>query len=166
MKTASEIAIRPINQADNPAVADLIKKVMTSYKCVGEGYSIEDPEVNDMFGAYNDPRSIFYVIESEDKILGCGGIAQLAGGDEDVCELKKMYFYPELRGKGYGRKLMDLLLKDAPRLGYKKCYLETVERMQRANDLYNKYGFTKLSSQEGNTGHCGCDTFYIKEFTS
>ena len=157
------MTLRKIEPNDNQQVAELIRKVMTSFQCVGEGYSIEDEEVNDMFSAYNNSRSTFYVITQEEKILGCGGIAPLAGGEVTTCELKKMYFYPELRGKGFGKKLMDRLIEDARNLGYQKCYLETVERMDRANHLYNKYGFEKLNAQAGNTGHCGCDTFYVKE---
>lgn len=156
----SELLLRKINKEDEPQVATLIREVMTSYGCVGEGYSIEDPEVDHMYDAYAHDKAIFYVIESKGRVLGCGGIAPLAGGDDNTCELKKMYFYPELRGQGYGKKLMDTLLQDAKELGFQKCYLETVERMHKANGLYKKYGFKKLCGQEGSTGHCGCDTFY------
>lgn len=158
-----EYNLREIQLEDNSQVAKVIKEVMTSFECVGEGFSIEDPEVEDMYSAYNNDRSIFYVIEKDKEILGCGGIGPLIGADQDTCELKKMYFFPLIRGKGLGRMLMDLCLKAAQEMGYKKCYLETVERMQRANKLYAKYGFKKLNAQEGNTGHCGCDTFYVKD---
>lgn len=156
----TDLVLREIQKTDEPQVATLIKEVMTSYGCVGEGFSIEDPEVNHMYESYNNDRAIFYVVENNGRILGCGGIAPLEGGDKNTCELKKMYFYPELREKGFGRKMMDTLLQDAKKIGFKTCYLETVERMHRANALYNKYGFKKLCGQEGNTGHCGCDTFY------
>lgn len=155
--------IREIVSEDNGAVAHIIKEVMTSFQCVGEGYSINDPELSDMYAAYGDNRSRFYVVEEEGVILGCGGVAPLAGGDQNTCELKKMYFLSQLRGKGMGRILLELCLSTAKELGYKKCYLETVERMDRANVLYAKSGFKKLGGQEGATGHSGCDTFYVKE---
>ena len=157
--------IREIKPQDNFQVQQVVSEVMTSFDCVGEGYSISDPELEDMYTAYNNDRSVFYVICEDDKILGCGGIGPLVGGDPRVCELKKMYFYPELRGKGYGRKLMELCLAKAKAMGYSKCYLETVERMTRANNLYSKFGFEKLSGQEGATGHGGCDTFYEKSLS-
>lgn len=159
----SSLKIRKIQPTDNIQVAKVIKEVMTSFDCVGEGYSISDPEVDNMYESYNNEKSVFFVIADQDKIYGCGGIAPLAGGDESVCELKKMYFFSEIRGQGFGRQMMDLCLAEAKRLGYKKCYLETVERMARANKLYARYGFKKLANQEGSTGHCGCDTFYVKE---
>ena len=155
--------IRKIQPQDNLQVKQVVYNVMTSFDCVGDGFSISDPELDDMYAAYNNDKSVFYVISEGDRVLGCGGIGPLVGGDPLVCELKKMYFYPELREKGYGRKLMELCLADAKAMGYSKCYLETVERMTRANNLYNKFGFQKLSCQEGATGHGGCDTFYEKE---
>jgi len=158
------LTIRAVHHNDNHQVATLIRTVMTDYGCVGEGYSIEDSEVDDMYTAYNNDRSIFFVIsDPAEKIYGCGGIAPLAGGDPDTCELKKMYFYPEVRGKGLGKQMMNLCLTAAKQRGYAKCYLETVERMERANHLYAKYGFEKLCGQEGGTGHSGCDTFYKLE---
>ena len=56
-----------------------------------------------------------------------------------------------------------MLLEDAKRLGYKKCYLETVERMWQANSLYQKMGFKKLEAQMGDTGHGACEVFYACE---
>ncbi len=156
------MTIREIQPADSQPVATLIRTVMTTYDCVGEDYSIQDAEVDDMYAAYNQPNSVYYVVVDQDKIVGGAGIAPLQGGQSDICELKKMYYYPEARGKGLGTKMMDLLLYEARNRGYKQCYLETVERMKVANKLYTKYGFEKLNAQKGDTGHCGCDTFYVK----
>ena len=121
-----------------------------------------DPEVDDMYTAYDHPKSAFFVVEEEGEVKGVGGIGPLAGGDPDTCELKKMYFLPELRGKGQGKALMEICLSRAKDLGYRQCYLETVERMVAANGLYQKYGFQPLDHHLGGTGHNGCDSFYIK----
>ena len=155
--------IRRIQPQDISQVSELIKKVMTEYDCVGEGYSINDPEVEDMYASYNNDRSAFYIIENEDRILGCGGIAPLVNGDEKTCELRKMYFYSELRGLGMGQKLLTICLEEAKNIGYTKCYLETVDRMKKAQKLYTRNGFKALTQAEGNTGHCSCDAYYIKE---
>lgn len=155
--------IRPVTMADNPQVSDLIKTVMTEFGCVGAGYSIADPEVDAIFQAYQKPGHKFWVIADRETILGCGGIGTLDKADDNVCELKKMYFFAELRGKGFGRKLIELCLNEAKMMGYRKCYIETVARMTSAIRLYEKTGFKKLESPLGNTGHGGCDTFYMME---
>ena len=159
----AKVKIREIKEKDNLAVAHLIREVMTEWGAVGEGYSIEDPEVDNMYEAYANEGAIFFVIEKAGKIIGCGGFAALKGEDIGVCELQKMYFYPELRGLGWGRKLLEKCLKIAKGMGYKKCYLETCSSMTKAVYLYQKNGFEALDTQMGNTGHTGCDAFFIKE---
>ncbi len=157
--------IRPIRPEDNEQTARLIRTVMTEFGCVGEGYSILDPEVDDMFGTYDHDRAAFFVITrpGDDTILGCGGIGPLSGGDAQTCELKKMYFYPELRGHGLGREMVTRCLEAARRIGYRRCYLETVARMEQANRLYQKMGFKKIDAPMGSTGHSSCEAWYLKE---
>jgi len=56
-------AIRPIETADNPAVAAIIRDVMTEFGAVGCTYSISDPEVHAMCEAYPAPgtrRRVFH----------------------------------------------------------------------------------------------------------
>ena len=152
--------IRPISESDNLRVAQIIRKVMTEFSCVGAGFSIEDPEVDEMYQAYAGDRAAFYVIEHDGEVKGCGGFAQLEGGADHICELKKMYFLSDLRGLGMGSRLVDLCIEEARARGFKTMYLETVERMVAANHLYQKKGFQQLSGPLGATGHGGCDAFY------
>lgn len=160
----NELLVRLIQKEDNNQIRDIITSVMTDFGCVGQGFSIEDPEVQDMYGAYYLPTGQYYVIvDKNDVVYGGAGIDRLEGGNEDVCELKKMYFLPSVRGLGLGNEILLKCLTTARELGYKTCYLETVERMESANALYSKVGFKKLINQEGCTGHSGCDTFYALE---
>lgn len=152
--------IRKIQLEDNPAVARLIRSVMTEYGATGEGYSIHDSEVDHMFEAYNNPRSAFFVVVADQKVYGCAGIGPLKGGDESTCELKKMYFYSEIRGLGLGSQIIQTCLNAARSMGYRICYLETIASMTEANSLYQKSGFNKLSAKMGNTGHSACNTCY------
>lgn len=160
--------IRPIKEEDNQQVALIIRKVMTEFKCVGEGYSINDPEVDKMYESYANEKSVFYVIENEKnkKVLGCGGIAPLINGNPDTCELRKMYFLSELRGHGIGQRLLDVCIGAAIEMGFTKCYLETTSQMTAASKLYLKNGFEKLDHPMGNTGHDSCDLQYLKPLNS
>lgn len=163
MQTETSFTLRPIRQGDNPRVAQIIRTVMTEYGAVGEGYSIEDPEVNAMYEAYDNNRSLFLVLQDEGgHLLGCGGIAPLQGGAPDTCELKKMYFLPEARGKGQGRKIVSALETEARKRGFRYMYLETISAMKEANGLYKKLDFQALPGPMGNTGHTACGLFYGK----
>ena len=155
--------VRPLEQKDNPAVRDIIRTVMPEFGASGQGFAIHDSEVDNMLAAYTRPRCAYFVLEEDGKILGGGGVAPLEGGDADICELKKMYFLPEGRGKGLGQKVLTECLKAAKQIGFKYCYLETFNTMDSAMKLYEKNGFKKISGPLGNTGHFSCDRFYKRE---
>jgi putative acetyltransferase len=154
--------IRPIQAEDIQTVAIIIREGLAEFGCVGKGYASEDPEIDDMYAVAQQPRTQFWVLTDENnRLLGCGGIAPLKGGDVGTCELQKLYFSKAARGKGYGRRFVELCLSEAKKLGYKKCYLETVERMTTANAMYRKLGFEPVCAM-GDTGHGSCDTSYAK----
>ncbi|MTB49615.1 GNAT family N-acetyltransferase [Lewinella sp. W8] len=161
------LQLRPISPEDNARVADIIRTVMPEYDCVGEGYSINDPEIDDMSGAYSGDGSQFYVLETvgegEPVIIGCAGYGPLVGGDGSVCELRKMYLLREGRGLGGGRMLMEACLAGARTDGYRTIYLETVTAMTEAAGLYRAYGFSYLDGPMGATGHSGCDLFMARK---
>lgn len=141
----------------------VIQTVMPEFGASGPGFAIHDPEVQDMFSAYQAPRHIYFVVEFGGKISGGAGVAPLSGKGEEICELRKMYFMPELRGKGIGQQVMDLCLSAAREFGFRQCYLETLDSMTGARKLYEKNGFRKIDCSLGETGHFGCDTFYLKD---
>ncbi len=157
----SNYTVRLIQKQDTAHVARLIRKIMTEFGAVGEGYSFDDPEVGDMYGSYRNKRSCYYVIARDNKVVGGGGIAPLTGGDKFTCELRKMFFLPATRGLGLGRRLLLLLMDEARKRDYKKCYLETLDRMWRANELYRKNSFQLLDNPIGKTGHSSCDRWYL-----
>jgi putative acetyltransferase len=116
-----------------------------------------------MSRAYNAPRSAYFVVELEGQVMGGGGIAPLEGATNPrVCELRKMYFLPALRGLGAGQALMDACLAKARDFGFELCYLETLAGMDSAMALYHKAGFRSLDKPMGDTGHGGCNRFFSK----
>ncbi len=153
--------IRPIHTDDNPAVASIIRSVMPEFGACGDGFAINDPEVDWMHRAYSEPRCAYYVVERDGDVVGGGGIAPLEGGDEDVCELRKMYFLPEARGLGAGAAMIEQCLDAARVQGFRQCYLETLRGMDAAMRLYERMGFQRIPASMGATGHGGCDSFYL-----
>ena len=152
--------IRPIEAGDDATVAAIIRTVMPEFGASGDGFAIKDPEVDWMSKAYAEPRCAYFVVEHEGVVKGGGGVAPLAGGDPGTCELRKMYFLPELRGLGAGTALMARCLQAARDFGFRECYLETLSGMDAAMKLYERSGFRRIACPKGNTGHGGCDSFY------
>ena len=87
----------------------------------------------------------------------------MAGGEPDVCELRKMYLRPEARGLGIGRAMLTRCLEMARQLGYKRMYLETRQTMREARRLYERNGFAPVGKPIGHTGHFGCDAWYVRD---
>jgi putative acetyltransferase len=157
----SAFNIRPIEPRDDASMAVVIRTVMPEFGATGDGFAINDPEVDWMSKAYSEPRCAYFVVESGGVVMGGGGVAPLAGGDPGVCELRKMYFLPALRGQGAGAAMMQHCLDAARDIGFRECYLETLSGMDAAMRLYERSGFRRISCSMGNTGHGGCNTFYL-----
>ena len=159
----ASLVIRRIVPADDAAMAQVIRTVMPEFGAVGDGFAINDPEVDWMSHAYAGTRAAYFVVGQDGRVCGGGGIAPLEGGDIDVCELRKMYFLPELRGFGAGSALMLQCLGTARELGFRRCYLETLNGMHAAIRLYERSGFQRIAAPLGATGHGGCNAFYLLE---
>lgn len=157
--------IRRIEPRDDAAVARIIRAVMPEFGAQGPGFAINDPEVDHMFDTYAAPDAAYFVVDDDGVVVGGGGIARLAGTsvEEGICELRKMYFLPETRGRGLGAQMLDLCLAEARKLGYRRCYLETLTGMDAAQHLYRKAGFTQIPGPLGRTGHFSCDRYYARD---
>lgn len=155
--------IREIQPNDNQQIAIAIRSVLIEFGVPKVGTAYEDKALDMMFKTYNKPKSSYFVITNNKTILGGAGIMQLENTTENICELQKMYFSPEARGKGLGSKMMQLCLKKAQEFGFEKCYLETLPYMKGARKLYQKVGFTSLDAPLGDTGHYSCNMWMIKD---
>lgn len=154
--------IREIQQQDNVQVAKVVRTVLEEFNVPKVGTAYADPELDSMYEAYQKPRSTYFVLENEGRIIGVAGISPLANGSEGVCELQKMYFLPETRGLGLGVLMMEACLAKAKEFGFKQCYLETMPYMEAAQKLYKKSGFEYLDGPMGCTGHSACPVWMIK----
>ena len=154
--------IRPINESDNKYIAVILRQVLIEMDIPRKGSAFEDPEIDKMYESYQSNRSIYFVVEENNKILGGAGINPLRDGDSDICELQKMYFHKSLRGRGIGNKIIELCLNFAVESNFKKCYIETMPNMVNAQKLYLRKGFYYINNPLGNTGHTACPIWMLK----
>lgn len=154
--------IREIQREDNQQIAAVIREVFISDNFPKTGTAFADKQLDFMFEAYDQLRATYFVVENEGKIIGGAGVSQLENSTENICELQKMYFLHEARGKGIGFQMIQKCLEKATELGYEKCYLETLPEMLAAQNLYKKMGFEYLCAPLGNTGHTTCPVWMIK----
>lgn len=157
------IIIREIQNADNVAIAKVIRDVLIEHNVPKVGTAYADPSLDFMFENYSEEKSAYFVVENEGQLIGGAGIAPLENGPKEICELQKMYFLSEVRGLGLGAKLMEVCLEKARQFEFKKCYLETMPYMENTQKLYKKSGFQYLDKPLGNTGHNACPVWMLKE---
>jgi putative acetyltransferase len=159
----TDFIIREIQQKDNAALAKIVRSVIVEMGAPTIGTAYEDKATDQLFETYQKEKAIYFVLEIDKKVVGGAGIAQLDNFDGNVCELQKMYFLPEARGKGLGSKMIAICLEKAKEFGFENCYLETLPYMKDAVKLYKKNGFQNLEKPMGNTCHYSCDVWMIKD---
>ncbi|RZS92619.1 GNAT family N-acetyltransferase [Aquimarina brevivitae] len=159
----SEFKVRPIQPEDDEKIAAVIRNVLIEMGVPKVGTAYEDVSLDCMYETYDKNRCIYYVVAKGEEIYGGGGIAPLIGEEETICELQKMYFLSEIRGKGLGKSVIEKCIAFAAEQNYQKCYLETMPYMEAARKLYRKLGFSSLPAPIGNTGHYSCQEWMIKE---
>lgn len=156
-KQQSGCIIRVASATDDAAIAQVIRDVSAEYGLTADkGYSVADPTLDCLSQIYSQAGAQYWVVEAEGRVVGGAGIAPLAN-NAGICELQKMYFMPEIRGKGLAKRLALLALDFARQAGYQSCYLETTAILKEALKLYEHLGFYPLSAPLGNTGHDACE---------
>ena len=102
--------------------------------------AVKNGDTNDFFAQYNKIDLIQNVVVAYEanKAIGCGAIKEYENG---VMEIKRMFVPVEMRGKGIAGRVLTELQIWAKELGYKKCILETSNKMIEAIGLYKKHNF-------------------------
>lgn len=156
------VTIREVREEDNAALSKAIREVLIDIGVPKVGTAYADPEIDFMYQAYQTTRSAYFVIEEDSVVLGGAGIAPLAGEDPKICELQKMYFLAQGRGRGLGQQMIDHCLAYAKDQNFQLCYLETLPYMKAAQKLYLKTGFNYIDGPMGSTGHTSCNVWLTK----
>ena len=157
------IVIREIEQEDNPKIAKAIRSVLIEMGVPKVGTAYEDEALDCMRETYDKPNKAYFVVTDGNEIIGGAGISPLDNYEGNICELQKMYFMPEARGKGLGSEMMTKCLDFAKQAGFDQCYLETMPYMDDARKLYRKVGFEGIDKPMGDTGHYSCSVWMLKD---
>ncbi|HET9907962.1 MAG TPA: GNAT family N-acetyltransferase [Anaerolineales bacterium] len=111
--------LRPARESESRAIKELIHEV----------------GINPM-GV--DWKRFIVAVDAQDQIIGIG---QLKPHGKDILELASIGVYPEYRGQGIARAIIETLLKDSPRPLYLMCE-------SKNGGLYEKFGFLAISYEE------------------
>ncbi|NNE98771.1 MAG: GNAT family N-acetyltransferase [Pyrinomonadaceae bacterium] len=155
MSISDEIVVRTATNDDCENVRNLVFGILREYGLEPAPEGI-DRDLDDIEANYINRGGLFEVLENkEGKLLGTVGLYPF---DEGRIELRKMYFLPEIRGKGLGGKILKRMIEASKKKGYRQIILETASVLKEAIGLYKKFGF--IEAHEKHTPRCD-QSFYF-----
>jgi ribosomal protein S18 acetylase RimI-like enzyme len=135
--------IRPVRSAaDLGATVQLFNAYASS---LGIDLAFQDfaAELATLPGRYAAPSGELLLARgSHGEPLGCVGLRPIAS--DGSCEMKRLYISPRGRGLGLGTALVDAIIGEAARIGYREMRLDTLPTMVEAIALYRKAGFVPI----------------------
>lgn len=106
-----------------------------------------DSEIEHLTEKYGLPNGRLYIVKVENQVAGCIGLRKI---DDENCEVKRLYVRPYFRGHKLAIKLIEKIIDDAKKIGYKSMLLDTLPFLKEAIHLYKKLGFYEISSYNNN----------------
>lgn len=120
--------LRKVAENDNWEVKGLIQKILLERGGIGVESLYYDRELDHLFDVYNSKGHLFNVLIYDNEIVGTVGLGPVSlDGYEAVCEIRKLYLHREYRNQGQGKMMFEKGVKQARKMGYKKC-LVTIEK--------------------------------------
>ena len=101
-----------------------------------EGYVAES--LGEFGKAIRPARDRLWLAEIDGRLVGSIGIV---GRDDGAAQLRWVMVHPDARGRGLGRRLLNLALDFCRAAGYRSVYLWTVSPLTAAAGLYVSAGF-------------------------
>ena len=128
--------------ADIEATARLLNAYASSLE-VDLGFQDFAAEIRTLPGKYAAPAGeLLLARDTHDVPLGCVGLRPMR--PDGCCEMKRLYVTPQARGLRLGKALVDAIIAEAVRIGYREMRLDTLPTMTEAISLYRKAGFIPI----------------------
>jgi ribosomal protein S18 acetylase RimI-like enzyme len=105
-----------------------------------------EKDIETLPGVFVPPAGRLLLAMQDGQPAGC---VCLKGHDSGTAEMKRLYVRTAFRGQEIGRQLVEVLLDEARKSGYKRIVLDTHTSMKKAQDLYKAFGFRVVKPPEG-----------------
>lgn len=147
MKSRVEI-VQAESPTDIGAAQELMREYISwAFTLAGDATSaptfqgIED-ELKALPGIYVPPAGRLLLAKVDGAVAGC---VCLKGHDAVTSEVKRLYVRPDMRGHDLGARLIESLVEEARRAGYRRIVLDSHVSMTKAHAIYEASGFRRVA---------------------
>ena len=138
-----------------PEIKDLIIEY-TKFLNRDLSFQSLEEELKDLEKKYTGKEGYILALLIDEKVMGCVAYHRLS---DSICEMKRLYVKPELRGVKAGEQLVKRIIDVAKENGFSEMVLDTIEPLKAAIHLYKKMGFTECEPYYNNPMN---DVIYMK----
>ena len=145
-----KVHFEELDQADDQAIARIIRDNLENYQLDIPGTAYFDPELDHLssyYGQDREKRAYFILKDEEGNVLGGIGMADFPSVPA-CAELQKLYLADPAKGLGLGRRMMEKIESEALKKGFRAMYLETHSNLEAAMHLYEKSGHVLIDRPE------------------
>jgi putative acetyltransferase len=123
---------------DDPQVAELLEDHLRDMRSVSPPESVHALDLSKL----KKPEITFWSVWNGAELVGCGALKRL---DAEHAELKSMRTARSYRRVGLGKLILEHIMGEARRRGYRRLSLETgsMPFFEPARTLYASYGFVE-----------------------
>ena len=140
-----------IIQAETPEQIEQARKLFREYEAwLGLDLCFQgfEAELAGLPGKYALPEGRLFLAFADEKLAGCIALRKLEDG---ICEMKRLFVKEDFRGQKIGILLIEKLIEEAQKIGYKKMRLDTLpDKMAKAVGLYESHGFRRIQAYYDN----------------
>ena len=151
-----DVCIRPASSTTDIAAVVACFKAYTEWLDLDLTFQDYAAELASLPGKYSPPAGALLLAKDTqtDQTLGCVAMRPIELSSEykttqrrnkrRYCELKRLYVYPEARGRNVARLLIREVVERARQQKYDEVLLDTLETMKAAMNLYRSEGFVPI----------------------
>lgn len=93
--------------------------------------------------------NLWIAFDKNNEIIGTIAIYKC---DKETAELKRLYVRKDYRGKGLSKELYEKAIKHCKENEFKKIFLGTYDKLERAIKFYLKKGFKEIENKKETNG--------------
>jgi GNAT superfamily N-acetyltransferase len=131
------VTIRPLEPRDQAAASALIESGLR------ERFQPYIAAYNPDLERLAEAHLVFLVGELEGRVVTTGG---LIVEDAQTARVRRMSVAADLRGRGFGARMLEALIEEARARGFRRAVLLTGEDWHSAIRLYERAGFTRTGT--------------------